>query len=223
MPTSSCFYVRKDGQVTGQIDLKTFPFTLGRSRDCDFVVDTNAISREHLTVDFVDERQVIVRDLGSRNGTFLNGQQLTPHQDYPLRSNDVVNVADEVELVFDDPATTAQLDIEQMALEGLRIEPDTENVFIGQQLIEPPLSPSQVALVQLLLENEGVVVTRDDIRLHVWGEGMMVSDQAMDALVSRLRKRLAEFDPTHEYIITRRGFGLIFHNRRRGYTDLLKP
>lgn len=223
MPTSSCFYLRQGGKGTSQIDLTTFPFVIGRSRECDFVVDTTAVSREHLVVDFVEQRQLIVRDLGSRNGTFLNGEQIEPHQDYPLRANDVVNIADEIELVFDDPATTAQLDVERLANEGLRIDPETEQVFIGRQAIEPPLSPSQVSLVQLLLQHEGVVVTRDDIRLHVWGEGMMVSDQAMDALVSRLRKRLAEVDPTHEYIITRRGFGLIFHNRRPGYSDLLQP
>lgn len=222
MPTSSCFYVRKGGHVSGQVNLTKFPFVIGRARECDYVVDTTAISREHLVIEFHEQRQFVMRDLGSRNGTFLNGERVAPNRDYPLRANDVISVADEVELVFDDPATTAQLDVERLTTEGLRIEPNTEDVYIGTQLIAPPLSPSQISLVKLLLENEGVVVTRDDIRLHVWGEGMMVSDQAMDALVSRLRKRLNEVDPTHEYIITRRGFGLIFHNRRPGYSDLLQ-
>jgi DNA-binding response OmpR family regulator len=47
----------------------------------------------------------------------------------------------------------------------------------------------------------------------VWGPEEEVTDQTIDALVSRLRKRLDEADPDYEYVITRRGFGLMFRNR----------
>lgn len=218
MPTSSCFYVRQSGQIVGQIDLSVFPFIIGRARECHYVIDSGAISREHLSIEF-DDKQVLVRDLGSRNGTNLNGETLTPHQSYPLRANDILSIADEIELVFDDPATTAQLDYDPNQHEGLHINASDGQAYFRDALIDPPLSPSQVSLLQLLIENEGVVVTREDIRHYVWGEGMKVSDQAMDALVSRMRKRLHEIDPDHEYIITRRGFGLIFRNRRPGYSD----
>jgi DNA-binding response OmpR family regulator len=57
-------------------------------------------------------------------------------------------------------------------------------------------------------------VTREQIRDFVWGPHEEVNDQTIDALVSRLRKRLEEADPEHEYILTRRGFGLMFRNRR---------
>jgi DNA-binding response OmpR family regulator len=39
-----------------------------------------------------------------------------------------------------------------------------------------------------------------------------VSEQALDALVRRLRDRLAEIDPIHNYIITVRGHGLRLEN-----------
>ena len=218
MPTSSCFYVRQDGQFKGQIDLSEFPFVIGRARECNYVLDSGAVSREHLSIEF-DSTQITIQDLGSRNGTFLNGEKMVPLQQYPLRANDTLNIADEIELVYDDPATTAQLNFDPNERIGLSVDDASGQAYLGEALIDPPLSPSQVSLLQLLSQNEGVVVTRDDIRLFVWGEGMMVSDQAIDALVSRMRKRLNEIDPEHEYIITRRGFGLIFRNRQPGQHD----
>lgn len=214
MPTAPCFYIKVDRDVIGQIELSRFPFVIGRARECDYVLDTDGVSRQHLQINF-DQRQLTVRDLESLNGTRLNGDPMLPNQIYLLRAGDQLYIADTV-LVFDDPATTSQLDIDQYLNVGLRVDVEQGTGYINDEILDPPLSPSQILLLQLLLRNEGVVVTREEIRQHVWGEGMMVSDQAMDALVSRLRKRLHEADPNHEYITTRRGFGLIFHNRRPG-------
>jgi DNA-binding response OmpR family regulator len=43
----------------------------------------------------------------------------------------------------------------------------------------------------------------------VWPEDAAegVSDEAIDALVRRIRLRLRELDPDHEYIVTVRGYG----------------
>ena len=43
-------------------------------------------------------------------------------------------------------------------------------------------------------------------------EASGVSEQALDALVRRLRTRLQEFDPKHDYIVTVRGYGLRLEN-----------
>jgi DNA-binding response OmpR family regulator len=50
--------------------------------------------------------------------------------------------------------------------------------------------------------------------LAVWGEeeAISVSDQAMDALIRRLRYRIEEKDPDHTYIITVRGHGVRLDN-----------
>ncbi len=49
---------------------------------------------------------------------------------------------------------------------------------------------------------------------EVWGEDQTVgvSDQALDALIRRLRDRIAVLDPTHQYINTVRGHGLRLDN-----------
>ena len=41
-----------------------------------------------------------------------------------------------------------------------------------------------------------------------------VSEQSIDALVRRLRERLAEVDPEHQYLVTMRGHGFRFENRQ---------
>lgn len=80
--------------------------------------------------------------------------------------------------------------------------------------IDPPLSASQFRLLELLYEQEGQVVSRQDLVKGVWGveESAGVSEQAVDALVRRLRDRLASVDPTHNYIVTVRGHGLRLEN-----------
>lgn len=219
MPTAPCFYIKDGGQIKGQLDLITFPFVIGRARECNYVIDSGEISRMHVQLDF-EHQQVVLRDLGSTNGSYLNGEKLVAFRDYRLRANDCVSLANAYHLVFDDPATTAQLNVDLAQVEGLRVEEASAQVYLAGKPLDPPLSPSQILLLQLIMRSEDAVVTRDDIRQFVWGNDLQVSDQAIDALVSRLRKRLHEADPEHEYITTRRGFGLIFHNRRLKYPDL---
>ncbi|MEO2011356.1 MAG: FHA domain-containing protein, partial [Pirellulaceae bacterium] len=49
--------------------------TLGRHPDCEIVIEVGAVSRQHARVSSTPKEGVyVVEDLGSRNGTFLNGQ-----------------------------------------------------------------------------------------------------------------------------------------------------
>ncbi len=67
---------------------------LGRNPDCDIVLDLGAVSRHHARITNI-EGQFYVEDQGSRNGTFLNGDQVTGQQ--LLKENDQLRVCD---LVF---------------------------------------------------------------------------------------------------------------------------
>lgn len=56
--------------------LLTKPQTvIGRGSSCDIVIDDPGISRKHLEIDITDEG-VIARDLGSTNGTYVEGHQV---------------------------------------------------------------------------------------------------------------------------------------------------
>jgi len=71
---------------------------LGRHPDCDVVVDVGAVSRHHAKISHRDTAYWL-EDLGSRNGTFLNGQLI--NQPQPLQQGDRIRICD-VELEFRD-------------------------------------------------------------------------------------------------------------------------
>jgi DNA-binding response OmpR family regulator len=82
-------------------------------------------------------------------------------------------------------------------------------VWIGDRELEPPLSLAQYRLLELLVDAGGRVVSREQVVAAVWPDALEegVSEQAIDALVRRLRDRLAELDKEHEYVATIRGHG----------------
>jgi len=197
------------------LPLEHFPFTIGRAHECDLVVDSTQISRQHARLE-IDHEQVVFVDLGSTNGSFINDERVPSGSTRRLRAGDKINLAQVCTVEFDDPGTTLQVLPARLQTDGLTLDEDAAQVIIAGNGIDPALSPGQFMLLALLVHNEGRVVTREEIRNYVWGPDEDVTDQTIDALVSRLRKRLTEADPTHEYVVTRRGFGLIFRNKGSG-------
>ena len=84
---------------------------------------------------------------------------------------------------------------------------------VGQEL-DPPLSPAQYRLLELLYQEPGRVYSRDEVVEAVWPEDDRegISEQAIDALARRLRERLAEIDPDTQYVVTVRGHGFRLEN-----------
>jgi DNA-binding response OmpR family regulator len=82
-------------------------------------------------------------------------------------------------------------------------------IYIHGQLLSPPLSNQQYQLLAMLAERPGKVYSRAEIIEAAWpGEAAEgVSDDAIDALVRRLRQRLAEIDSEQEFVVTVRGYG----------------
>jgi DNA-binding response OmpR family regulator len=96
----------------------------------------------------------------------------------------------------------------------LNLDLRSRRVWLRNTELVPPLSAPQFRLLQLLYEQQGQVVERQELINRIWGEeeAIGVSEQAFDALVRRLRERLALIDPTHVFIITVRGHGLRLEN-----------
>ncbi len=100
-------FLTEDGGDWG-IPITRFPCVLGRQADCAARINHPMISRRHCSFSLEDE-QVWVRDLGSRNGTTVNGTPLRDAQ--PLREGDRLELAGlpfEVRLPVS-PATPAVL------------------------------------------------------------------------------------------------------------------
>jgi pSer/pThr/pTyr-binding forkhead associated (FHA) protein len=73
-----------------RITLTRFPCLLGRSRQCDYRLAHPLVSRRHCVLWCQDSR-VWIKDLGSRNGTLLNGESLVEPR--PLSDGDYLCLA----------------------------------------------------------------------------------------------------------------------------------
>jgi len=179
---------------------------IGRGEDCDVVLTERQVSRHHAQIRRTDS-QYVLEDLGSRNGTYVNGREVTePHI---LQDGDEIQIALCVRLSFLGAEATAPLVFERGMRPGLYLDKERHLVLIGGQELGPPLSLAQYRLLELLYDRAGRVCSRDEIVEAVWAEAAEegVSDQAIDALVRRLRERIGEVHPDHQYIVTVRGHG----------------
>lgn len=64
----------KDGSARS-FTLPSTVTSLGRRKDCDFCLPISSVSRKHCEIN-LDRGQITIRDFGSQNGTFLNGQRI---------------------------------------------------------------------------------------------------------------------------------------------------
>lgn len=202
-----------EGKLEGQrwiVDQERI--VIGRGSDCDIVLPERQASRQHLVIER-DEGGYLLRDLGSKNGTFVNGKEVRD-EPYRLRDGDEIQIALCVKMGFVGADATLPLELTGPN-RGLRIDRAAKRVFVGGHEMIPPLSVAQYTLLELLLDCEGEVVSRDAVVAAVWSEEeeMGISEQAIDALVRRLRERIAAIDPDHAYIVTLRGHGFRLENR----------
>lgn len=192
---------------------------LGRDESAHIIIPERQISRQHVQFVRRDDDSYWLEDLNSKNGTWVNGHRLEGAR--KLSDGDEINIALAVQIRYIGSGITAPItedlpNIIPTNVHGgrLGIDPESRRVFIFGQELDPPLSLPQYRLLELLYENVGRICTRDQVVETVWPEAMGegVSEQAIDALVRRLRDRLAEVDPETQYIVTVRGHGFRLDN-----------
>ena len=203
--------VAQEGPLNDQRWPLTRTVVLGRDSTCDIVIPDRQVSRYHARITPTKEG-MILEDLGSKNGTHCNGTILTAP--LVLQDGDTVQIA--LAQQFQYLTSDATMPLSDLAGRPGRLMVDARSrrVWINQQQLVPPLSAQQFKLLWLLYENQSQVISRADLVAVVWGEEQAagVSDQALDALIRRLRDRLASLDPTYQYIETVRGHGVRLDN-----------
>ncbi len=202
--------VTAEGRPPAVYSLTPETTTMGRAPDNDLVLEGDGVSRRHASISF-DGKGYLVEDLGSKNGTRVNGKPLAGR--HALVHGDVVALPG-WSLKFDaesETVTTAAAwgDTGAAAVPASRdvvLRQETREVVVRGKVVQVP--PKEYLALTLLFERAGSIVSKEDLANHVWPEYQGdVSDYNIHQVVSRLRREL-EPDPAHpRVLITRPGFG----------------
>jgi pSer/pThr/pTyr-binding forkhead associated (FHA) protein len=173
--------------------------TIGRAVECEIVIASKSISREHARL-HLNGRRWYIEDLGSTNGTFLNGERVIGSRD--LRDGDSLKVGDLI-FLFHDPDTTTR----ENPVPVLEVDTAAGVVRVNRKPVT--LSPKEYQLLAFLHDRSGQVCSKDDIGHAVWPEYEAggIFDYQIENLVRRLRTRI-EVDPANpQLLFTMRGLG----------------
>lgn len=219
MPPSAESYpvlIGQSGPLNGERWAIRKQLIIGRGEDCDVIIPDRKISRQHARLT-AGEQGILLEDLDSKNGTHHNGKPLKGS--VLLSDGDLIQIALAQKFTFlsSDATVPLDFDIPAQVPEGrrrLHMDKRSRRVWAHETEVDPPLSVAQFSMLEMLYLRDGLVVTRDELVKHVWqeDEALNISDQALDALIRRLRDRLAKADPSHEYVVTVRGHGLRLEN-----------
>jgi two-component system, OmpR family, response regulator MprA len=99
------------------------------------------------------------------------------------------------------PRGTASLEVAD-----LQLNPDTREVSRGEREIE--LTNREFELLEFLMRNERLVVSRERLLDEVWGYDPMAATNTIDVFISNLRRKL-EADGEPRLLHTKRGAGYV--------------
>lgn len=176
--------------------------TIGRGDENDITLDDREVSRRHAQIRNDGTRFVLV-DLGSKNGTRLNGVVIAGA--VPLVDGDEVLVGTGARLRFVDVDATAA---GTAGVRSLEMDDAARDVRVRGRLVAPPLAPQQFRLLALLASKPGRVFTHDEIAAACYPDvADGISEQAVEGVVRRLRARLVETDTQADRVVAVRGHG----------------
>lgn len=181
---------------------------VGRSSVCTLRVEgliptdkVKLISRRHFALTLLANEGFIIEDLGSQNGTRVNGIGLAPGAPVFLKRGDVIQLAQSDDLEIDvreeHGARTDRFEEASLIspLYGLLFRsPEGEFVVDGRVVHHSLLSTLESRLLNYLYDNSGRVCTYRELVLNVWEYPRDAEWQSniISKTVSNLRKKLDE-------------------------------
>lgn len=93
---------------------------------------------------------------------------------------------------------------------GVELDPGAQKLLVGETSYS--LSATETALLKILMENKGQVVSRERILDYVWGEEFAANPRVVDVYISSLRKKCFSNIPEKTYIRGIRGAGYRFED-----------
>jgi sigma-B regulation protein RsbU (phosphoserine phosphatase) len=118
----------KEGQAI-PYELTKFPARLGRHPDCTVQLDSNMVSRFHAQLVRQGEH-VLLEDLGSGNGSFINGKQLEATALTTLRNGDRIKLGP-IKFRFEDEAISDSDSVGVGITAGVEFSEDASSTIMG--------------------------------------------------------------------------------------------
>ena len=171
---------------------------LGRGVENEIVIVSKRASREHAHIRR-DGRRTFLDDMGSTNGTFLNGERMLGS--VQLRDGDQISIG-EIMFIFHDPDTTTR----ETPFPELEVNAKAGVVRLNRHTVQ--LSPKEFSLLAYLYQNRGKVCSKDEIGRTVWSEYQSgIYDYQIENLIRRLRTKIESDANSPVLLITVRGLG----------------
>src|SRR3990167_3814472 len=103
--------------------------------------------------------------------------------------------------------------IKQSSNQAISFDPITNEIRKGDIVLSDSLTSSEFKLLKFLLENSDKIIEREEIIKSVWSDSKStegVTDQALDQLIFRLRKKIEEDPNNPTRLQTLKGRGIRF-------------
>lgn len=108
IPRKPWAWLRPKGENKAGFPLNKSQVIIGRDVICEVMINNESVSRKHAEIVRLAEGYLL-RDLGSRNGSYVNGQRV---QEYLLQENDTVAIGD-VQMLFEAPRRAEVVALEE--------------------------------------------------------------------------------------------------------------
>jgi hypothetical protein len=96
------------GLEVNEIPITSPEFTIGRDATCQYIIDQPFISPRHCMI-MLRKNTFFIRDLGAKNGTFVNGERLPKNRDIPVPIGSEVNITMNISMELWDAKTVVKL------------------------------------------------------------------------------------------------------------------
>ncbi len=101
------------------------------------------VSRRHAAIRSGDDNRLDVWDLGSSNGTFLNGQRLNAHRPYRLRDGDQLRLGQMIIRIYFQPPPSALSDTGARAALSMAPTPSSGTAIPAAPVADLPAAPAE--------------------------------------------------------------------------------
>ena len=199
--TDHYLFVEQGEEDKRTIPVSKTPVVLGKPGPAEVAFKSDYVSRRHAEIDEVDGT-LAIRDLGSRNGTYVNGKRI----DEPWRS---LKPGDTIWLAKRAVVLRYQTEPTTLRQYTLQVDSGARNVYVDGVPLDPPLSKKEFDVLALLASKRGEFFSNDAIAQSGWPEREdgAVSDEEIRQVVKRIRDRIQRKSSKENLIENRRGSG----------------